>query len=97
LLASNIVDDITEKAYHELTNEIKDMSPIMNRVYGKTTRSTMLDFYLNTDSDVKETALYPVSIKIKNDRLHKSIDAQDIDKTIYHVGRVDKFFCRRCK
>ena len=47
-LEKGIIDDATEKAYHELSNEIRKQAVILDRVYGKSTRDAIRDQYKET-------------------------------------------------
>jgi len=91
-LSKNIIDDSTEKAYHALSREIKERSPIMNKAYGKSTRDAFVDKFNVPANKTKETALYPVSIKIEIDRLNKALVDKDKEKALYHANRLEKFF-----
>lgn len=91
-LSMNMVDDSAEKAYHALSREIKDRSPIMYKTYGKSSRDALVNHYQLPAYQAKEAALYPVSIKIELDRLNMVLEKKDTDQSIYHSSRLDKFF-----
>ncbi|MEH7344002.1 hypothetical protein V7122_09015, partial [Bacillus sp. JJ1532] len=91
-LSKNIIDDSTEKAYHALTREIKDRSPVMYKAYGKSTRDAFINKFQVPAYKTKDLALYPVSIKIELDRLNKALADKDTDKTIYHADRLEMLF-----
>lgn len=91
-LSKNLIDDSTEKAYHELSQEIKERSPIIYRAYGKSTRDAFLDLYQVPAYKTKDAALYPVSIKIEIDRLNKALAENDLEKAKYHANRLETFF-----
>lgn len=91
-LLMNIMDDSTENAYHALSREIKDRSPIMYKTYGKSSRDALVNHYQLPAYQAKEAALYPVSIKIELDRLNTALAKKDTDQSIYHTSRLDKFF-----
>lgn len=89
-ISSNIINDSTEKAYHDLTKEIRRYSPVFYKVYGVSTRSAFIETYMKSAQQVKDTALYPVSIKIETDRLNAALKENKLDQAIYHKNRIDK-------
>ncbi|KDE45830.1 hemoblobin-interacting domain-containing protein [Geobacillus sp. CAMR5420] len=91
LISNHIVNDSTEKAYHDLTKEIRTKSPAFYKVYGASTRTALVQTYLKPAQQVKDAALYPVSIKIETDRLNAALKENKIDQAIYHKNRIEKF------
>ncbi|GLH64210.1 5'-nucleotidase C-terminal domain-containing protein [Parageobacillus sp. G301] len=91
LISNHIVNDSTEKAYHDLTKEIRTKSPAFYKVYGASTRTALIQTYLKPAQQVKDAALYPVSIKIETDRLNAALKENKIDQAIYHKNRIEKF------
>ncbi|MBN8201459.1 Ig-like domain-containing protein [Bacillus sp. NTK034] len=91
-LVNHQVDDAAEKAYHDLSLEIKRRSPFIYKAYGKTTRDSLLDTYQQKAYDIKESALYPTSLKMEMDRLDSALKNKDVDQVIYRTGRIDKLF-----
>ncbi|MFE8701770.1 hypothetical protein ACFYKX_14315 [Cytobacillus sp. FJAT-54145] len=92
LINEDKVDETTVATYHELTKEIKRYSPMFYRVFGKTTREAFLQEYQQKAYDIKEKALYPVSIKMELDRLSNSINDENVNDVIYHYDRLVKLF-----
>jgi 5'-nucleotidase / UDP-sugar diphosphatase len=90
-ISNHIVNDSTEKAYHDLTKEIRTKSPAFYKVYGASTRTALVQTYLKPAQQVKDAALYPVSIKIETDRLNAALKENKIDQAIYHKNRIEKF------
>ncbi|WP_316570488.1 hypothetical protein [Neobacillus sp. YIM B06451] len=91
-MSGDQIDDATEKAYHELSREMKKRAPFLSKVYGKSTRVNLLNNYHATAQKAKDLAMYPVSIKIEMDRLNTAIEAKDSSKITYHVDRIKKYF-----
>ncbi|EIJ80387.1 5'-nucleotidase [Bacillus methanolicus PB1] len=90
LISSNIIDDSTETAYHDLTKEITRYSPVFNKVYDASTRSAFVDTYVKPAQLARDAALYPISIKIETDRLNNALNENKLDQVIYHKNRIDK-------
>ncbi|OMF59340.1 hypothetical protein BK139_13130 [Paenibacillus sp. FSL R5-0490] len=91
-LVNHQIDDAAEKAYHDLSLEIKRRSPFIYKAYGKTTRDALLDTYQQKAYEIKESALYPISLKMEMDRLDSALKNKDTDQVIYHTSRIDKLF-----
>lgn len=84
-LQKEIIDDETEKLYHDLSRELKKQSKLLDRVYGKTTREAIRDFYKKSAESVKADAMYPITIKMKLDLLQEAISnnkKEEINKLI---------------
>jgi 5'-nucleotidase / UDP-sugar diphosphatase len=90
LISSNIINDSTETAYHDLTKEISRYYPVFSKVYDVSTRSAFIDTYVKPAQQVRDAALYPVSIKIETDRLNTALKENKLDQAIYHKNRIDK-------
>lgn len=90
LISSNIINAKTETAYHDLTKEIRRQSPVFSKVYGVSTRSAFFETYMKPAQQVKDTALYPISIKIATDRLDTALKENKLDQAIYHKNRIEK-------
>lgn len=89
-ISSNIINDSTEMAYHDLTKEISRYSPVFYKVYDASTRSAFVDTYVKPAQQARDAALYPVSIKIEADRLNTALKENKLDQVIYHKNRIDK-------
>lgn len=72
-LQKNIIDDETEKLYHDLSRELKKQSKLLDRVYGKTTREAIRNHFKKSAENVKADAMYPITIKMKLDLLEEAI------------------------
>ncbi|MFC0475556.1 hypothetical protein ACFFHF_09875 [Robertmurraya beringensis] len=72
-LQKNIIDDETEKLYHDLSKELKKQSKLLDRVYGKTTREAIRNHFKKSAENVKADAMYPITIKMKLDLLEEAI------------------------
>jgi hypothetical protein len=90
LISNNIVNDSTETAYHDLSKEIRTKSPTFSKVYGASARKAFVETYVKPAQQVKDSALYPVSIKIATDRLNAALKENKIDQAIYHKNQIDK-------
>ncbi|UQD53487.1 hypothetical protein C0971_16765 [Bacillus methanolicus] len=85
----NIVDDQTEKLYHELSKEIKKNAFMLDRVYGATTRNEFRNYYKHSAENLMKQLVYPVSIKIEIDRAEEALKAKNIDLAAMHLSNVD--------
>ena len=63
----------TEKAYHDLSSEIRKQAILLYRVYGKSTRDAILDKYKSPGEKARESTKPVISVKMEIDQLHKSI------------------------
>jgi hypothetical protein len=91
LISNNIVNDTTETAYHDLSKEIRTKNHVFYKVYGASARKAFVETYVKPAQKVRETALYPISIKIEADRLNAKLKENKIDQVIYHKNRIEKF------
>ncbi|WP_419393308.1 hypothetical protein [Cytobacillus praedii] len=102
-LQKNEIDNTTEKAYHELTKEIRKQGILLDRVYGYSTRQIIRDHFKKSAEQVKEEALYPVSIKIEIDRANEATAAgkyeeakKRLESANYFLERgIEKGFIKR--
>ncbi|MED3549349.1 hypothetical protein P4449_02745, partial [Cytobacillus praedii] len=102
-LQKNEIDNATEKAYHELTKEIRKQGILLDRVYGYSTRQIIRDHFKKSAEQVKEEALYPVSIKIEIDRANEATAAgkyeeakKRLESANYFLERgIEKGFIKR--
>ncbi|SFQ10794.1 hypothetical protein SAMN05421670_0961 [Psychrobacillus psychrotolerans] len=69
----NPLSDQTEKAYHDLSSEIRKQAILLYRVYGKSTRNAILDKYKSPGEKVKESTKSVISVKMTIDQLQQSI------------------------
>ena len=63
----------TEKAYHDLSSEIRKQAILLYRVYGKSTRDAILDKYKIPGEKARQSTMYVISAKIEIDQLRQSI------------------------
>ncbi|WP_264739719.1 hypothetical protein [Cytobacillus firmus] len=89
-LDKNLIDDKTEKVYHELSREIKKQTILLDRVYGKTTRDAIRDYYKKSAEAVKERALYPVSIKMQLDRAEAALKTSNLTEAEKYISFAKK-------
>ena len=54
-IEKGLIDDATETAYHELSNEIRKQAVLLDRVYGKSTRDAIRDQYKEAAQDVRDS------------------------------------------
>ncbi|MFE8701787.1 hypothetical protein ACFYKX_14400 [Cytobacillus sp. FJAT-54145] len=73
-LDAGLIDDETERLYHNLSWELKKQSFLLDRVYGQTTRDLIRQNFKRSAENVKQQALYPVSIKMALDKTEGYID-----------------------
>lgn len=91
-LSKGLVDDSVEAAYHQLSRDIQKSAIIFGRVYGKSTRTELLNYYVKGAKEVREKAAYPVSIKIALDDFNAALKENNVEKSIYHASRLEKLF-----
>ena len=63
----------TEKAYHDLSSEIRKQAILLYRVYGKSTRDAILDKYKSPGEKSKQSTQSVISAKMAFDQLYQSI------------------------
>jgi len=85
LLNRNLINDDTEKAYHELSKEIRKQAILLDRVYGKTTRDLIRSHYKQAAERVRNSALYAVTVKIELDLAQKAIAVNNYAKAETHL------------
>lgn len=89
-LQKEIIDDETEKLYHELSRELKKQSKLLDRVYGKTTREAIRDYYKKSAEGVKADTMYPITIKMKLDLLDEAISNNKIEEVTKLITLLDE-------
>ena len=75
MIQADILNDDTEKKYHELTYEIKKQAAMLDKVYGKTTRNKIRAYYKQQAEKVRDSLLYPITVKMKLDQMEDEIAA----------------------
>ncbi len=63
----------TEKAYHDLSSEIRKQAILLYRVYGKSTRDAILDKYKSPGEKARQSTMYVISARIEIDQFQQSI------------------------
>jgi len=90
-LKANLINDTTEAAYHELSKEIRKQAILLDRVYGQSTRDLIRSQYKQTAEKVRDSAIYPVTVKAEIDLAQKAIAANDRVKAEKHMEEVRKY------
>lgn len=88
-LEDNIMDNVTEKYYHELSSEIKKQAYLLDRVYGKSTRDTIRNQFKGSAEEARSNALYPVSIHMALNEFKKDLDIQYYIKAIPFQNEIE--------
>ncbi|WP_342567346.1 hypothetical protein MKY09_00835 [Psychrobacillus sp. FSL K6-4046] len=63
----------TEKAYHDLSSEIRKQAILLYRVYGKSTRDAILERYKSPGEKARQSTMYAISANIEIDRFQQLI------------------------
>lgn len=90
-LQKNEIDDTTEKAYHDLSCELKKQSILLDRVYGQSTRDIIRNHFKKSAEAVKEKALYPVSTKMELDRANEALAKGNKEEANKRLKAADEF------
>ncbi|MBN8201838.1 hypothetical protein [Bacillus sp. NTK034] len=91
-LEKNIVNDETEKLYHNLSWELKKQSYLLDRVYGKTTRDLIRQHFKKSAEQVRCQALYPVSIKMALDKMKTHMDSGNLSESKRYLDETYALF-----
>lgn len=81
----DIINDQTEKAYHELSNEIRKQAILLDRVYGQTTRDLIRSHYKQSAEKVRDASKYPVTVKMELDLAQKALAEKNSVKANKHI------------
>lgn len=87
----NVINDDTEKAYHELSREIRKQAILLDRVYGQSTRDLIRSQYKQSAEKVRDKAIYPVTVKIELDLAQKAIAANNSVQAEKHIAEAKKY------
>lgn len=90
-IASNLIDDNTEAAYHALSTEIRKQAILLDRVYGKSTRDEIRKAYKQSAETVRDSVKYEVTVKIELDLAKKALadnNTADVEK---HLAEAAKY------
>ncbi len=91
LLDLNTINDQTEKAYHELSTEIRKQAILLDRVYGQSTRDLIRSQYKQSAEKVRDKAMYPVTVKIEIDLATKALAANNSSTAEKHIAEAKKY------
>ncbi|WP_066297068.1 hypothetical protein [Bacillus sp. FJAT-29937] len=87
----NLIDDATEKAYHELSTEIRKQAILLDRVYGQSTRDEIRAQYKKSAETVRDSVKFEVSVKIELDLAKKSLAANNNADVEKHLAEAVKY------
>lgn len=87
----NVINDETEKAYHELSKEIRKQAILLDRVYGQSTRDLIRSQYKQSAEKVRDNAIYPVTVKIELDLAQKALAAKNAAQAEKHIAEAKKY------
>lgn len=90
-LSRNIINDETEKAYHELTREIRKQALLLDRVYGKSTRELIRSQYKYGAEEIRDLAMYAVTVKIELDRAAKAFSSKESSVAERHLAEAKRY------
>jgi trimeric autotransporter adhesin len=90
-LDRDLIDDETEKTYHELSKEIRKQAILLDRVYGKSTRDLIRAQYKQSAEKVRDSAIYAVTVKIELDLAAKAIAAKNTAQADKHIEEAKKY------
>ncbi|WP_419393299.1 Ig-like domain-containing protein [Cytobacillus praedii] len=87
----DIINDQTERAYHELSNEIRKQAILLDRVYGQTTRDLIRSHYKQSAEKVRDASKYPVTVKMELDLAQKALADKDSVKANKHIQEAKSY------
>lgn len=87
----DIINDQTEKAYHELSNEIRKQAILLDRVYGQTTRDLIRSHYKQSAEKVRDASKYPVTVKMELDLAQKALADKNSIKANKHIQEAKSY------
>lgn len=87
----DIINDQTEKAYHELSNEIRKQAILLDRVYGQTTRDLIRSHYKQSAEKIRDTSKYPVTVKMELDLAQKALADKNSVKANKHIQEAKNY------
>ncbi len=91
LISRNIINDDTERAYHELTREIRKQALLLDRVYGKSTRELIRSQYKYGAEEIRDRAMYAVTVKIELDRAMEAFSAKESSIAEKHLAEAKRY------
>ena len=87
----DIINDQTEKAYHELSNEIRKQAILLDRVYGQTTRDLIRSHYKQSAEKVRDASKYPVTVKMELDLAQKALADKNSVQANKHIQEAKNY------
>ncbi|MEH7524933.1 Ig-like domain-containing protein [Bacillus sp. JJ1503] len=90
-LDRNLINDDTEKAYHELTKEIRKQALLLDRVYGQTTRELIRSQYKYSAEKIRDNAMYAVTVKMAIDKASKALIEKDSQTAERYMNEAKKY------
>ncbi|WP_066297231.1 Ig-like domain-containing protein [Bacillus sp. FJAT-29937] len=90
-LDRNLINDDTEKAYHELTREIRKQALLLDRVYGQTTRDLIRSQYKFSAEKIRDNAMYAVTVKMAIDKASKALSEKDSRAAERYIDEARKY------
>lgn len=87
----DIINDQTERAYHELSNEIRKQAILLDRVYGQTTRDLIRSHYKQSAEKVRDASKYPVTVKMELDLAQKALAEKNSVKANKHIQEAKSY------
>ncbi|MEH7344994.1 hypothetical protein V7122_14165 [Bacillus sp. JJ1532] len=90
-IEKNLIDDATEKAYHELSTEIRKQAILLDRVYGQSTRDEIRAQYKKSAEAVRDSVKFEVSVKIELDLAKKALAANNIADVEKHLAAAGEY------
>lgn len=77
--------------YHRLTSELNKQAIMLYRVYGKSTRDAILDYYKQPAEEAKANALYPVSVHIEIERLIQAFETGNMEEAEKRMNNIEEW------
>lgn len=87
----NLINDDTEKAYHDLSREIRKQAILLDRVYGQSTRDLIRSQYKQSAEKVRDSAIYSVTVKAEIELAQKALATNNPAKAEKHMEEVRKY------
>ena len=87
-ISRNLINDDTERTFHELSREIRKQAIMLDRVYGKSTRDLIRSHYKQSAERVRNSITYAVTVKIELDLAQRAIAANNYVKAETHLTNV---------
>jgi trimeric autotransporter adhesin len=91
-IKNNQLDQATVNAYHTLTAEIRKQSHLLDRVYGYSTRQLIREQFKGSAEEVKEKAMYLVSIKMELDSGKLALALKDKTGVAESINKIEADF-----